>query len=75
MKAPRSRWEATSGALPLAITADCDRYLGDRLSLLEQQLETVNRLAATNNLPDAIINEAGLKITPLDTVVPMRRKS
>jgi TnpA family transposase len=56
--------------LPLAIPTDCDRYLGERLSLLEEQLATANRLAATNDLPDAIITESGLKITPLDAAVP-----
>ena len=56
--------------LPLAIETTCDKYLADRLLLLEQQLETVNRMAAANDLPDAIITESGLKITPLDTVVP-----
>jgi TnpA family transposase len=30
----------------------------------------VNALAAANSLPDAIITVSGLKITPLDTVVP-----
>jgi hypothetical protein len=40
------------------------------LYLLEQQLVTVNRLVLTNELSDAIITDSGLKITPLDTVVP-----
>jgi TnpA family transposase len=57
--------------LPLAISTDCDKYLHDRLLLLEQQLETVNRLAASNDLPEAIITaESGLKITPLDAAMP-----
>ncbi|MGL4713919.1 MAG: Tn3 family transposase, partial [Shewanella sp.] len=56
--------------LPLAIATDCDQYLHDRLELLEAQLKTVNHLATANDLPDAIITESGLKITPLDAVVP-----
>ena len=56
--------------LPLAVTTDCDQYLHDRLLLLERQLATVNRMAAANDLPDAIITESGLKITPLDAAVP-----
>ena len=57
--------------LPLAAATDCDQYLHDRLELLEAQLATVNRMAATNDLPDAIITTAsGLKITPLDAAVP-----
>ena len=46
------------------------KHLHDRLLLLEQQLATVNRVAAANDLPDAIITESGLKITPLDAAVP-----
>ena len=56
--------------LPLAVVTDCDQYLHDRLTLLETQLATVNRMAAANDLPDAIIAESGLKITPLDAAVP-----
>ncbi|MEQ5191356.1 Tn3 family transposase, partial [Escherichia coli] len=57
--------------LPLAVATDCDQYLHDRLELLEAQLATVNRMAATNDLPDAIITTAsGLKVTPLDAAVP-----
>ncbi|CAB3774641.1 Tn3 family transposase [Paraburkholderia humisilvae] len=57
-------------ALPLPVITDCDRYLNERRELLEQRLATVNALAAANGLPDAIVTESGLKITPLDTVVP-----
>jgi len=56
--------------LPLAIATDCDQYLHDRLLLLEQQLEIVNRMASANDLPDAIITESGLKVTPLDALMP-----
>jgi TnpA family transposase len=56
--------------LPLAVSTDCDQYLHDRMSLLEQQLTAVAHLATANDLPDAIITESGLKITPLDAAVP-----
>ncbi|TVT54828.1 MAG: Tn3 family transposase [Azoarcus sp. PHD] len=56
--------------LPLAVATDCDQYLSERLELLETQLATVNRMALANDLPDAIITESGLKITPLDAAVP-----
>ncbi len=59
-----------AGELPLAVAIDCDQYLHERLLLLEQQLATVNRMAVANDLPDAIITESGLKITPLDAAVP-----
>jgi len=57
-------------ALPIAVEPDGVRYLHDRLQVLEEQLVTTNRLALANALPDAIITDLGLKITPLDTVVP-----
>jgi len=56
--------------LPLGVVADCDQYLDERLHTLKEQLETTNRLATMNELPDAIINTSGLKITPLDAAVP-----
>lgn len=59
-----------SGALPLVMDTDCDQYLDDRLSLLEQQLAMVDGLAGSGDLPDAIITASGLKITPLDVAVP-----
>ena len=59
-----------ASALPLAVTTDCDTYLQGRLLLLEKQLALANRMATANNLPDAIITDSGLKITPLDAAVP-----
>ena len=59
-----------SGALPLAVVTDCEPYLSNRLLLLEEQMTTVNRLAKADALPDAIITESGLKITPLANSVP-----
>ena len=57
-------------ALPIAINPDLDQYLLERVLLLNQQLATVNRLALAKALPDAIITDTGLRITPQDTVVP-----
>ena len=56
--------------MPLAVNTDCTRYLHDRLTLLEEQIATVSRMALTNDLPDAMITESGLKITPLNAAVP-----
>ncbi|WJM89021.1 Tn3 family transposase [Pseudomonas brenneri] len=57
-------------ALPLAINPNSDQYLEERLQLLDEQLATVAKLAKDNELPDAILTESGLKITPLDAAVP-----
>ena len=59
-----------SGSWPLAVTPDCAEYLHERMDLLSQKLETTDALAATNDLPDAIVTTSGLKITPLDAAVP-----
>jgi len=61
--------------LPLAILPDSDVYLNQRLALLKEQLETVNRLALSEELPDASITDTGLRITPLDKAVPDEAKA
>ncbi|MCB1053352.1 MAG: Tn3 family transposase, partial [Acidobacteria bacterium] len=61
--------------LPLAVITDCDQYLHKRLTLLETQLAAVNHMALTNELPDALITESGLKIAPLDAAVPNTAQS
>ena len=61
--------------LPLAILPDSDVYLNQRLALLKEQLEKVNRLALSEELPDASITDTGLRITPLDKAVPDEEKA
>ncbi|MBY0545567.1 MAG: Tn3 family transposase [Gammaproteobacteria bacterium] len=56
--------------LPLKVATDCDQYLYEHLTLLESELIKVNQMAAADDLPDAVITESGLKITPLDAVIP-----
>lgn len=56
--------------LGLAVDTDCERFLKDRLALLERELGTVERLALQNELPDAAITNSGLKVTPLTNAVP-----
>ena len=46
--------------LPLAAATDCDQYPHERLTLLEAQLPTVNRMALANALPDAIISKRAI---------------
>lgn len=69
---PAQKFAELKGAdeLPLAVDSDCERYLKGRLDTLNDQLQSVDRLAAANDLPDAILTDAGLKITPLDASVP-----
>lgn len=56
--------------LQLDVTVDCDDYLKERLTVLRDNLGIVNRMAKNNELPDAVMTEAGIKITPLTTIVP-----
>ncbi len=39
--------------------SDCDEYLRERMEMLSQQLATADALAATNDLPDAIVTTSG----------------
>jgi len=57
-------------ALPVAVHTDGEHYLGERLAELEKQLALVSQLAKDNELPDAVVNETGLKLTPHSTTVP-----
>ena len=59
----------TAGRLPVKIDADPDRYLQARVELLAEQFEIVNRLAAADELPDAVITDR-LKIVQPDSTVP-----
>ena len=54
---------------------NCESYLEDRLSTLNARLCAVNEMAQKNTLPDAIIGQSGLKITPLETIVPERAQA
>ena len=48
----------------------CETFLTARLTALESALRQAEQLAAQNELPDAEITDAGLKITPLTKAVP-----
>lgn len=71
LPAPRFTAQREQKELGLAVEVDCERFLQNRLSLLERELATVERLATANELPDAAVTSSGrLKITPLDNAVP-----
>jgi len=51
--------------LGLAVETDCERFLEARLAVLEREIATVERLTASNELPDASITAGRLKISLL----------
>lgn len=57
-------------AIPLAVSADSETFLQERIALLRCELETVDRLATSAELPDATLTERGLRVTPLEKAVP-----
>jgi hypothetical protein len=59
----------------LTLKAACDQYLQERLTLLEKRLAKVNKLATEDALPDAIITKNGLKITPIEAIIPANAKN
>ena len=61
--------------LGISVDTDCERYINQRLAQLEERLNTVNMLAESNELPDAIITNNGLKITPFDAIFPDNAQS
>jgi hypothetical protein len=54
----------------LRVTTNCEEYLGARIAFMEDRLDSAEAMAKANQLPDAIITEAGIKISPLDKNVP-----
>jgi TnpA family transposase len=70
---PNSRYteQRDHKGLGIPIETDCDVFLKKRLNQLEQELKTVEHLAAEDELPDAAITDSGrLKISPLTKAVP-----
>jgi hypothetical protein len=67
-----SRFTELRGKCELSLPVDQngDSYLAGRIAQLKQSLDEVNALAARGELPDAAVNESGLKITPLTNTVP-----
>ena len=56
--------------IPIALHTNGKRYLDERLVELDKQLSLVSQLALDNELPDAVVTDTGLKLTPQSTTVP-----
>lgn len=59
-----------TGSLGVSVADTAHKYLADRLERLRLALDDVNRLAETDQLPEAELKADGLKVTPLDADVP-----
>lgn len=59
-----------SGRLPLITTDGSAQYLEAKLALLQKRLKEVNQLASRDELSGVQVTEKGVKITPLETIVP-----
>ena len=62
-------------SLPIINSCSFKDFIQNRLDLLNANLEEVNTLAIKEELPDASINDDGLKITPLTNSVPDEAKA
>lgn len=71
LPAPKFAVQRNQKELGIAVETDCAIFLEARLAMLESEVATVERLAAANELPDAVVTDVGcLKITPLNNAVP-----
>jgi hypothetical protein len=71
LPSPRFEAQREQHELGLAVETNCGRYLESRFAAMDEQMKTVERLAAANELPDASITNTGqLKINPLENAVP-----
>ncbi|MDR2068027.1 MAG: Tn3 family transposase [Holosporaceae bacterium] len=69
---PMDRFEELKKAqkLPVMVTTDCEEYLDTRIAFMEARLDSVEAQAKANLLPNAVITEGGITISPLDKNVP-----
>jgi len=74
---PLERFEILREAheLPVNVTTNCEEYLDARIAFLEARLDTIEAQAKANQLPDAVVTEAGIRISPLEKDVPDEAKA
>jgi hypothetical protein len=58
------------GPLLVAVETDVERYLAERLTLLGDRLTTVEAKAAAGTLPDVVLRDGGLRVSPITASVP-----
>lgn len=58
------------GPLPVAVDTDVERYLTERLAVLSERMATVEAKAAAGMLPDVMLKEGDLRVSPIMASVP-----
>jgi len=70
MLSPDAFAQLQNDGFSLNVELNGDKYLAERMCLLQNQLATVNELAKFGKLPDVTLTKGLLKITPLTNLVP-----
>jgi len=60
----------SKSVLPTVRNQSFQEFINSRTTLLISMLDEVHKLAINNEIPDVIINDDGLKVTPLTNSVP-----
>jgi TnpA family transposase len=59
-----------SGALPVAVDVDLERFIDARHASLSERLETINVMAQEGLMPDVTLEKGVLKISPIEKSTP-----
>lgn len=61
--------------LSVAVAAEPEKYLADRIAQVEEALDATERLAAAGELPEAEVDETGLHISPVHDDTPSEARA
>ena len=64
-----------TGAWPIAVDADSERFIADRKALLDGRLAAVERKAKDGLLPDVTLDKGVLKIAPIEKSTPLEAEA
>ncbi len=64
-----------TGAWPIAVDADFERFIADRKALLDGRLAAVERKAKDGLLPDVTLDKGVLKIAPIEKSTPLEAEA
>jgi len=64
-----------TGAMPVAVEADFERFIESRRTLLDERLAAVDTRAKSGLLPGVTIDKGVLKITPIEKSTPLEAEA